>query len=65
MSEGARRVGDAWQGAQASVVLSVPSVIVPEGRNYLLNPAHPQFANLTIDDPKPFRFDARLADEEK
>ena len=64
VSEGARRVGDAWLEAQASVVLSVPSVIVPEERNYLLNPEHPQFEELTIDMPRPFRFDTRLTDEE-
>lgn len=62
VSEGARRVGDAWVKAQASVALSVPSVIVPEERNYLLNPAHPQFSELDIEAPKTFRFDARLAD---
>ena len=65
VSEGARQIGDAWLAAQASVALSVPSVIVPEERNYLLNPEHPQFNELTIDDPRPFRFDARLADERK
>ena len=65
VSEGARRVGDAWLKAQASVALSVPSVIVPEERNYLLNPEHPQFAGLIIEDPRPFRFDARLADKER
>ena len=62
VSEGARRVGDAWVRRIASVALSVPSVIVPEERNYLLNPAHPQFSELDIEAPRAFRFDARLAD---
>lgn len=62
VSEGARRVGDAWLSARASVALSVPSVIVPEERNYLVNPAHPQFSELDLGDPQSFRFDARLAD---
>lgn len=61
VSEGARHVGDAWLEAQASVALSVPSVIVPEERNYLLNPEHPQFTELTIEAPRPWRFDVRLA----
>lgn len=61
VSEGARRIGDAWSKTQASVVLSVPSVIVPVERNYLLNPAHPRFAELVIDPPDAFHFDARLA----
>ena len=65
VSDGARRVGDAWLAAQASVALAVPSVIVPEERNYLLNPEHPQFTELTIEAPRSFRFDARLANERR
>lgn len=60
-SEGARRIGDAWAAAQASVALSVPSVVVPVERNYLLNPLHPRFAELVIGSPTLFRFDDRLA----
>lgn len=63
VSEGARRIGDAWLAAQASVALAVPSVIVPEERNYLLNPEHPQFTELTIEPSQPFRFDVRLASD--
>ena len=62
-SEGARRTGDAWLTAQASVALSVPSVIVPAERNLLLNPTHPQFAELTFEDARPFRFDVRLTEQ--
>lgn len=61
VSEGARQVGDAWLAARASVALSIPSVIVPEERNYLLNPEHPLFTELTIESPRPWRFDVRLA----
>jgi len=60
VSQAARRIGDAWVKAQASVALSVPSVIVPVERNLLLNPAHPHFAKVVIDTPLPFRFDGRL-----
>ncbi len=61
VSEGARRIGDAWAEARASVALSVPSVIVPNERNYLLNPLHPRFSELVIDPAEAFRLDARLA----
>ena len=61
VSGGARQIGDAWAVAQASVALAVPSVIVPQERNYLLNPAHPQFVELDIGEAQPFRFDERLA----
>jgi RES domain-containing protein len=59
-SEGARRVGDGWLAAGASVALSVPSVLVPSERNFLLDPAHPRFAEVSIRPAQPFRFDERL-----
>ena len=65
VSEGASQVRDAWLAAQASVALSVPSVTVPEERNYLLNPEHPQVSELTIEKPRPSRFDARFTNEER
>jgi RES domain-containing protein len=43
------------------VALRVPSVIVPGEFNYLLNPAHPQFASVKIGKSEPFLFDPRLA----
>lgn len=62
VSEGARRIGDIWAETRASVALSVPSVIVPNERNYLLNPLHPRFSELVINPPEAFRFDARLVE---
>jgi RES domain-containing protein len=47
-----------WSGPTA--VLSVPSVVVPAERNYLLNPAHPDFTKIRFSVPKPFVFDKRL-----
>ena len=54
-----RRLGDAWVEGRRSAILSVPSVIVGE-RNYVLNPAHPDFARIEFAEPEPFRFDLRL-----
>jgi RES domain-containing protein len=59
-SVGARRVGDAWLAQGVSPVLSVPSVLVPEERNLLLNPAHARFSEVAIGPPRAFRFDERL-----
>ena len=53
--------GTDWIKAQRSVALRVPSVVVPGEFNYLLNPAHPQFAKVKIGRPEPFSFDPRLA----
>ncbi len=58
-SLGARRVGDEWLRAGVSVALSVPSVLVPGERNYLLDPEHDDFARVRISEAQPFRFDER------
>ena len=55
-----RAVGDAWVRAGRSAVLAVPSAIVPEELNYLLNPAHPGFRTIAIGKPVLFAFDPRL-----
>jgi RES domain-containing protein len=41
--------------------LSVPSAVIPKERNYILNPAHPDFARIVFASPEPFDFDDRLA----
>ncbi len=55
-----KAIGDLWVAQGNSLVLKAPSVIVPAEFNYILNPAHPAFADLTIGDPMPFPFDPRL-----
>ena len=52
--------GDAWVSAARSPVLAVPSVIVPEERNYVLNPNHPRFPEIQIGSPVVCSFDPRL-----
>jgi RES domain-containing protein len=52
--------GDGWLAAAKSAVLVVPSVIVPQQQNYILNPAHPAAAHIAIIDIEPFRIDDRL-----
>ena len=53
-------IGSDWIDAGRSAVLAVPSVIVPQELNYLLNPQHPQFKRSRIGRPEPFYFDPRL-----
>jgi RES domain-containing protein len=55
-----RKLGSEWVTKQSSPVLKVPSVVIPEEINYLLNPAHPAFAELLIGEPRPYNFDPRL-----
>ncbi len=56
----ARAVGDAWLAARTHTALSVPSVLVPQERNLLLDPTHPGFTDVRIGAPQAFRFDDRL-----
>jgi RES domain-containing protein len=58
-----RAIGDDWVAAASSVVLQVPSVIVPLENNFLLNPHHPDFPKLKIGKPVRFTFDPRLRPE--
>ncbi|HEY2801701.1 MAG TPA: RES family NAD+ phosphorylase [Chthoniobacterales bacterium] len=53
-------LGDEWVHAARSVVLSVPSAIIPAECNFLLNPAHPDFRRLRIAKPLDFVFDPRI-----
>jgi hypothetical protein len=41
-------------------LLQVPSAIIPIGKNFLLNPAHPEAAKFTIADVIKAPFDPRL-----
>jgi RES domain-containing protein len=53
-------LGDTWVVNGQSLVLRVPSAIVPAASNYLINPAHPGFAAAIIEPPQRFAFDPRL-----
>lgn len=53
--------GARWAREGRSAVLRVPSVVVLGEFNYLLKPAHPDFARVKIGKPTPFQFDPRLS----
>jgi len=55
-----RAFGDVWFDEKPSVVLRVPSAVVPGEWNYLLNPAHPDFGRIVTARPIAFQFDPRL-----
>jgi RES domain-containing protein len=55
-----RAFGDQWLEQHRSPILSLPSFIVPDASNLLLNPTHPQAAAAKILSTKPFAFDPRL-----
>jgi RES domain-containing protein len=53
-------IGDDWIRGSSSAVLRVPSVLIPEEHNYLLNPRHAEFGQVRISAPEKFAFDPRL-----
>ncbi len=59
-ADSTRAIGAAWTATARSAVMSVPSVVIPRERNYLLNPAHPDFRKIRIGKPEPFSFDERM-----
>jgi len=55
-----RMIGDQWIQASTSCILKVPSALITEECNYLLNPAHPDFTKVKVLSVTPFSFDERL-----
>jgi len=53
-------IGDAWVARGTSVVLKVPSAVVADESNYLLNPRHQDFGRISIHVAEPFPYDERL-----
>lgn len=55
-----RDLGSTWLQQGSSLCRVVPSALVPDGDNLLINPEHPDAARLEVIGQQPFQFDARL-----
>jgi RES domain-containing protein len=55
-----RELGDAWLKSQSSALTRVPSAILPDTNNYLLNPLHKDASAVKIAKSIPAHFDPRL-----
>ncbi len=53
-------IGARWLRESTSAVLSVPSVVIPPERTFILNPTHADFARLGINPSEPFSVDPRM-----
>ena|SRR5208337_2496305 len=53
-------IGSQWALDGKTAVLEVPSAVIPEERNYILNPLHSDFKKIVISPAKDFQFDNRL-----
>jgi RES domain-containing protein len=58
--KGLQDFGTRWAQTGQTVGLVVPSAVVPEESNIILNPAHNDMARIKIGPAKPFRIDHRL-----
>lgn len=50
-------IGDDWIKRNSSLLLKVPSVVINEEYNFLINPAHKDFTKVKILSIQPFSFD--------
>jgi RES domain-containing protein len=55
-----QEIGGKWLRDGRSAILKVPSVIIDQEYNYLINPAHPDFSKVEIAQVSKFTFDPRL-----
>lgn len=55
-----RRIGGQWRQQGFSCLLAVPSAILPEECNFVLNPEHPDAQRLRLVRERRFTFDSRL-----
>lgn len=55
-----QKLGDQWIDRKRSLALQVPSSIIRDEFNILINPNHSDFSQVEIHDVSPFEFDKRL-----
>ncbi|SFB95148.1 RES family NAD+ phosphorylase [Spirosoma endophyticum] len=55
-----QQIGGEWLRKGQSAVMRVPSAIIANECNYLLNPAHPEFPHIKLVGVEPFIFDPRI-----
>ena len=55
-----RWIGDEFLKSASSLLLKVPSAIIPEETNVLINPRHKDFKKVKVKTARRFDFDARL-----
>jgi RES domain-containing protein len=53
-------IGERWRSAGRALALRVPSAVIPEEVNWLINPAHPDARRARVLSTRRFAFDPRL-----
>jgi RES domain-containing protein len=59
-SDATRVIGDTWLDAGSHVLLRVPSVVLPDSYNYVVNAAHPGMSDLEVVEVAPLLLDNRV-----
>ena len=54
------RIGDEFVQRREHCLLMVPSVLAPNENNCLINPAHPEFGRIVLQDLEPLIYDPRM-----
>jgi RES domain-containing protein len=52
--------GRQWAASSRGLILFVPSAVIPESRNAVLNPRHPAYRDIRLEIVRDFAFDARM-----
>jgi RES domain-containing protein len=60
ISVSTQRIGSTFLSEQKALVLEIPSAIIKDEWNYIINPMHKDFQKVKIMDIEPFNFDIRL-----
>jgi RES domain-containing protein len=59
-SDSSRDIGTTWLVKGETAVLTVPSIVIPEEKNFILNPNHPDFQKVKKSGPRAFSYDPRI-----
>lgn len=60
-AEALQRIGNQWLAGMATAALQLPSAVIPEECNYLLNPLHADAQKIAVIQSAKFLYDPRLA----
>jgi RES domain-containing protein len=55
-----KEIGRKWIKNGAAAILAVPSAVIPQELNYLINPDHSDFKKMKISKAIPFNLDERM-----
>ncbi|HWW08486.1 RES family NAD+ phosphorylase [Collimonas sp.] len=57
---GAQEFGRQWLASASQLVMFLPSAIIPEATNAVINPRHDRYAEVVLTIEREFTFDARM-----